>query len=186
MDRDVAERPFVHIPASSTFWGGWLTVSGVTAIGLISTGHPLAFLLALIFGFHAGFALKQLTREDPGLRITEEGVIDNSHWWHSGLIPWHEIVDIHASRWGMIEIKLRDENQFWQRLTALQQFAHIKTQLYGFSPALIVPWLLVGARGQIVEELQTGLDQYTLRSGAESPELPGRRPGPDLPTLPPR
>ena len=63
MDRDVAERPFVHIPASSTFWGGWLTVSGVTAIGLISTGHPLAFLLALIFGFHAGFALKEKLKE---------------------------------------------------------------------------------------------------------------------------
>jgi len=176
MDQDAAEHPFVHVPASTAFWSIWLGVSGVSAVGLVSTGHPLAFLLALIFGFHAGFALKQLTREDPGLRITNEGVIDNSHWWHSGLIPWNEIVDIHASRWGMIEIKLRNESVFWQRLTPLQQLAHIKTQLYGFSPALIVPWLLVGARSQIVEELQTGLDQYTLRSGAESPAL---RPGVD-------
>ena len=171
MDEHQVERTDVEFVASG-FWIGWFALSCVATIGLALTGHPIAVFFALVFGAHAVGAIKQMTRSAPGLRITEEGLLDNSHWWHSGLIPWDEIIDVRASRWGMIEIDLRDEQAFWQRLTPIQQLAHWKSQLYGFSPALVVPFLLEGSRSQLVDEMQAGLDQYTLRSGAQSPALP--------------
>jgi len=171
MDEHHVERADVEFLASG-FWIGWFALSCVATIGLALTGHPIAFLFAVIFGAHAAGALKQLRRPGAALRITEDGLIDNSHWWFSGLIPWGEIIDIRAARWGMIEIELRDESAFWEQLTALQKLGRLKSQLYGFGPALIVPFLLQGSRSQLVDEMQAGLDQYTLRSGAQSPALP--------------
>ncbi|MBT8487821.1 MAG: hypothetical protein KJO65_03230, partial [Gemmatimonadetes bacterium] len=98
----------------------------------------------------------------PGrLCVTEAGIVDEMFWYSPGLIPWQDVTDVRPTRWGLVEIDLVDDDVFLQRLGPLSQMARFKQQLYGFGPALVVPWVLRGRRRTIVDRLQDGLDAYT-------------------------
>ncbi len=173
--------PFEPFPGrvfrgSRSFFAGLVAVSGGVAAAFAAVGSLVLATLAMAYTAWAGYRLIA-----PGrLRVTRDGILDETFWYSPGLIPWDEITDIRPTRFGLVEIDLVDETAYVDRLGPWAQLALIKQQLYGFGPALIVPWVLRGTRRDLVEGLQEGLDAHTLRVLTQS--------GNDvqLPTIPER
>ena len=116
-----------------------------------------------LFGSYSVWSLMRFVRPRVRVRITEDGIVDESFWWYSpGLIRWDEIVDFRTTKWGLVRIDLVDEAAFLERLSGLKQLARIKSMLNGLGPALIVPWALEGSKRDLMETLETALDSYTL------------------------
>lgn len=135
-------------------------------------GWPLGAMLAMP---PAGWAAYRMVAGSVRLRISEDGVEDRSFWYSAGFIPWSEILEVRSGPWGAVEIELRDEAAFWERLGPLRQLPRVKLRLfYGLGPAAIVPWGLAGSRSGIVEAMQEALDTHALRSlvGNERLESP--------------
>lgn len=150
--------PEFEIRGSPVFFGLVCLVFGVLAVGLATMGQVVFSALAVLY---AGWAGMRLIR--PGkVSVTAAGIVDRTFWYSPGLIPWQEVTDVRAVRWGLIEIDLADEGAFLERLGPLAQMARFKQQLYGFGPALLVPWVLRGTRRSMVDRLQDGLDAFTL------------------------
>lgn len=166
--------PSVEFKGSRVFFGVLLLVVGFFAAGLAALGSVVLSSLAVLYGGWAGFRLIA-----PGrVRATEDGIVDETFWYSPGLIPWAHVTDVRPTRWGLVEIDLVDEDIFLEGLGPLVQVALFKQRLYGFGPALLVPWVLRGSRRTIVDGLQVGLDAYThaaLTQGG-SDELPESAP----------
>lgn len=149
--------PTFEFKGSRAFFGVLLLGSGVIAAAIAALGAVVLSSLAVLYAGWAGYRVIR-----PGrLCVTEAGIVDETFWYSPGLIPWREVTDVRPTRWGLVEVDLVDESVFLERLGALSRMARFKQQLYGFGPALIVPWVLHGRRRTIVERLQDGLDAYT-------------------------
>lgn len=166
---------------SRPFFAGMVLLAAGLGVGAAALGSLILAVLAI--GYTGWSAYRLIA---PGrLRVTEDGLVDDTFWHSPGLIPWRTITDVRPARWALIEIDLVDENAFVEKLGPLKQMALLKQQLYGFGPAIIVPWVLQGSRQSILETLQDGLDAYTHialaeERGAERRMLPGdedQRPG---------
>ncbi len=146
-------RPFYAL--SSIAYGTlawWSSASlGVGAVGLV------------VFGSYSLWSLLRFIWPRVRLRITEDGIVDETFWWYSpGLIEWGEIVDFRTTKWGLIRIELVDEDSFLGRLSGLRQLTRVKSMLYGLGPALLVPWVLEGSKRDLLGSLEARLDAYTL------------------------
>ncbi|NNK63993.1 MAG: hypothetical protein HKO98_12405 [Gemmatimonadetes bacterium] len=128
---------------------------------LVSGWGPI---LAIIFGGHALWSLRRLLDRRPRLEISAVGIRDENLWYSPGMIRWEEIRDIRRTRLGLIEVELRDEGAFLDRLSPLRQLPRVKLALFGFGPALITPWGLEGSTREVVGKLQEGLEQHLLES----------------------
>lgn len=156
--------PTYEFRGSRLFFAFVLLAAGSVAAGVAALG---SLVLASIGVAYAGWAGYRLI--SPGrLCVTGDGIVDETFWYSPGLIPWPEVTDIRPTRWGLVEIDLVDDNVFLERLGPLSRVALFKQQLYGFGPALIVPWVLRGGRSTIVDRLQEGLDAHTLLAFSES------------------
>jgi hypothetical protein len=96
--------------------------------------------------------------------VNAVGIRDENFWYSPGLIRWDEILDVRPTRFGLIEVELRDEGAFWGRLSPLSQLPRVKLTLLGFGPALITPWGLEGTRRGLVNLLKKELEQNLLES----------------------
>ncbi len=143
---------------------------GLYSAGMTIAAIPCALLsgfgpvLAIILGTHALWALRRVIDRRPRLRISAEGIRDENFWYSPGMIRWDEILDVRRTRFGLIEVELRDEGAFWNRLSPLRQLPRVKLALFGFGPALITPWGLRGTTREVVGTLQQGLEQHLLDS----------------------
>jgi hypothetical protein len=153
----------VEIHDSRLLYGSWCVGTAGLAAALATVSGP-GPLLAVVFGVHAVWALRRLFDGRPRIQITSEGIVDRNFWYSPGLIRWEEIIDVYSSRFGLIEVELKNEVAFWERLSPLRQIARYKLQLLGFGPALITPWGLDRSGPEVVDLLQEGLDSHVLRS----------------------
>lgn len=158
---DTPAFPECEIHGSRLFFGSVGLLAAVAAIACASAGQVFFATIAAAYAGWSGF---RLWIKPAWVRVTTEGIVDETFWYSPGLIRWSEIIDIRETRWGLIEIDLLDETAFWERLGPLRQLARIKYQLYGFGPASIVSWTLKGRRSDIVDRLQDGLDTFALTS----------------------
>lgn len=161
---DTDPFPECEIHGSGLFFGSVGLLAAIAAIACASVGQVF---FATIAAGCAGWSGFRLWIKPARVRVTTEGIVDETFWYSPGLIRWSEIIDVRERRWGLIEIDLLNETTFWERLGPLSQLALIKYQLYGFGPALIVSWALEGRRSDIVDALQDGLDTFALTSFAD-------------------
>lgn len=146
-------RPFY---ALSSIGYGTLAWWSSSSLGLGAAG-------LVVFGSYSLWSLLRFVRPRVRLRISEDGIVDETFWWYSpGLIRWGEIVDFRTTKWGLVQIELVDEDSFLGRLSGLRQFTRVKSMLYGLGPALLVPWVLEGSKRDLLGSLKTRLDAYTL------------------------
>ena len=154
---------WVDIHDSRPFYASWFV--GMTALAFaVGTVPGLGPLLAMVFGIHAVWALSRLFARRPRIQITSEGIVDRNFWYSPGLIRWEEIIDVYSRGLGFIEVELKDETAFWERLSPLRQIARYKFQLFGYGPALITPWGLERSGSEVVDMLQAGLDEHVLQT----------------------
>lgn len=146
---------------SRAFYAYWCIAMTLLAVATV-TGFGWGPFGLVLFGGYALWALTRLLDRRPRIRVTPEGIIDDNFWYSPGLVRWADILDVRMTRLGLIEVDLRDENAFWERLSPLRRLARFKMQLYGFGPALITPWGLEGSGSEIVAHLQAGLDEHVL------------------------
>ena len=153
----------IEIHDSRLFLGlysGGMTIAAIAG-ALLSGWGPV---LPIIFGTHALWSLRRLFDRRPRLRVSAEGIRDENFWYSPGLIRWEEIRDVRRTRFGLIEIELRDEGAFLDRLSWLQQLPRLKFAMFGFGPALVTPWGFKGTTREVVTTLQQGLERYLLDS----------------------
>lgn len=151
----------IEFADSRTFYGSWCVLTGsLAALSTVSWGWGPFGLIA--FGAHAGWALFRLLRRRTRLRVTEDGIVDENFWYSPGLIRWEEIVDVQPTRWGLIDVKLLDEEGFWDRQSALAQVVRMKYLFFGFGAAAIVPWGLTGSRRSIVRAIHERFDAAAI------------------------
>jgi hypothetical protein len=135
-------------------------------------------ILAIAFGSHALWSLRRLLHRRPRISVSEEGIRDEKFWYSPGLIPWDEVRDVRRTRFGLVELELRDEGAFWNRLSPLRQLPRVKTTLLGFGPALVTPWGLEGSTRRVVSVIQEGLERHLLESVRSEHVLPLEGDGP--------
>ena len=119
-------------------------------------------IVAVAFGPHAVYLGTRLLRRPVRFRISEKGIVDRSIWPSSGFIPWEEILGFRSSRWGLIEVRLLDEDAFLQRQSVLFFVGRLKALYRGQSPAGVWTPFLGKRKGNVLAQLETGLDAYTL------------------------
>lgn len=156
---------------SVLFFGGYAAGMGLLTAGFLAV--PGAALVAVVTGMHMVWAVLRLLWRRPRLRVTGEGVVDEHFWYSSGLLPWSAIRDIRPTKWGLIQIELRDEDAYYGALHPLKTLGLLKMRIFGFPPALLTPWALRGSRGEIVSGLKEGLDRWAGQVAAR-----GERAGP--------
>ena len=160
---DTAAPPAVgEISDSRLFYGIYTAVLAALGIATIPMGYGL--LGGLFFGGYAAWTLWRLIDKRPRLFITDEGIVDRTYLWSPGLIRWDEILDFRPARWGLISVRLRDEQAFWDRLPLFAKFAAGKAQLHGLGPAFIVGWALEASRSELLDALESGADAHALRA----------------------
>jgi hypothetical protein len=161
MSPETTDPGEIEIYDSKAFYACWFV--GTAFLAVASLALPGVGPVGLVvFGSHAVWAVTRLESPRPRIRVTPEGLIDENFWYSPGLIPWDEILDVRPTRWGLIEVDLRDEDAFWRRLPALSRLARSKMQLLGFGPAVITPWGLNRSRAEVVGLLASGLDEHLI------------------------
>lgn len=161
----------VEIHDSRSFHVAWFV--GMTTLAIASAMVPgPGVIMAVIFGAHALYALRRLFYRRPRIQITSEGIVDRNFWYSPGLIRWEEIIDVYSKGFGLIEVELKDEVAFWNRLSPLRQIPRFKLQIFGFGPALITSWGLEHSGSEVVEMLQAGMDEHALHAAREERLLP--------------
>ncbi len=96
------------------------------------------------------------------LRIDEEGVVDRFVWFSPGLIPWRQIIEVRQTRWGLIQVDLRDNAAFYEQLSPLAELQVAKLRLWGLGPAVLRPWSLEASRSRLLQVIEDGMDAYAL------------------------
>ncbi len=158
---DIGSLNLFEVRGSRAFYTFWCIAAGALAwLSSVSWGWGLMGLA--VFGAHSAWALVGLLNRRIRLRVTEDGIVDENFWWSPGLVPWEEMLDVRATKWGLVEIDLRDKSAFFERLSPLAQLVRVKQRLSGLGPALIVPWSLEGSKRDLLESLETGLDSSTV------------------------
>ena len=150
----------------------YLTVMVLLAALFSLAASPIGVAITAVFALSAAWAGLRLLRPKVRVQITEEGIVDENFWYSPGLIPWDNVLDIQKGPWATITVDLRDEAAFFDGLDPLQVIPRVKWRLLGFGPATISALILDASHDEVVDELQAGLDAYTLRSGASSPAIP--------------
>ncbi len=168
-ERDRPERVEIH--DSRTFFVSWFVGMTTFAVAL-ATVPGWGPLVAVVLGAHALWALRRLFDRRPRIQITSEGIVDRNFWYSPGLIRWEEIIDVYSKGLGLIEVELKDEIAFWDRLSPLRQIPRYKLQLLGFGPTLITPWGLELSGSEVLDMLQAGLDEHVLQSAQEERFMP--------------
>lgn len=155
-----ADGSRLELRDSKAFWGTVAVATG--ALALASSGTGLGPFGLVLFGGYATWAVSRLLHRPVRLAVNAQGIVDRTFWFSPGLIPWSEIVDVRPGRFGFIDIELRDEAAFMERLPPLRRLARWKFALYGLGPAAMNPWPLPASRREIVEALESGLDAFIL------------------------
>jgi len=115
-----------------------------------------------LFGTNALYAGARLLSRPVRLQITEDGIVDQNFWPHAGFIPWEEIVEFRSRRWGLIEIRLRDADSFLERQSPLFPLSRWKVLVRGWSPAILWTPFLTGSKEDLLAQLESGQDAFTL------------------------
>ena len=130
------------------------------------------------FGSAAVGATLRVLRRRVRLRINEEGILDRTHWYSPGLIPWQDIIDVRVGRWGTIEIDLAESSSFWERQTVLRQLHMMRAQVWGMGPAAVSPLGLSATRHTILQAMEERMSRHALASLRREAELlPGEGAG---------
>jgi len=167
----LAGRPEpVEIRDSVWFYASFFVASLLLAIASVVAGGagPVG---AVLFGSYASWSLLRLITRRVRLRITAEGIEDTNHLGAPGLIRWEEILDVERSRWGLIEVRLHDEQAYWQRLSPFGRVAAAKMQLFGHGPAVLNSWGLGASKRDVLEALEAGVDAHVLASARSEKAL---------------
>jgi len=160
----------IEIRDSRPFYGFWCLLTGSLA-GLTAFAWGWGPIGLLVFGLHSVWSFLRLFSRRARLCITEEGIVDANFWTSPGLIRWEEVLDVQPTRWGLIEVKLLDEQAFWSRQSFWAQLARAKLLLYGYQGTVIVPWGLAGSRRKLVQTLQDGLDAAEIAAMGQAVAL---------------
>ncbi len=157
----------IEIRDSKTFYGAFFVV--LAAMAMMSSPWPWTVL----FGVQSLWALLRVARRRVRLRVTEDGIVEETFRWYSaGLIRWEEIRDVRVTRGGGIEIELKDEKAFLKRLSPLSVLARVSQRfIFRVGPATISPLSLEGSKRELVESLESALDSFTLTSIRQSATL---------------
>lgn len=145
------------------------TMSTLSAACLFGWGLGLAGFIG--FESLAIWSAQRLVSRPVRLRVTEEGVHDDTGWYSPGFIAWSEVANVRITNLGFIEIDLVDEDAFLSRLAPLSRIRRMQWRFFGFGPQLIAPWGLAASRSEIFEALEGGLDEYTLRAVRRDAQL---------------
>jgi hypothetical protein len=114
------------------------------------------------FGTSAVWSLVRLAFRRVRLRIDEEGVVDRFVWFSPGIIPWRQIIEVRPTRWGLIQVDLRDNAAFYEQLSPLAELQVAKLRLWGLGPAVLRPWSLEASRSRLLQVIEDGMDAYAL------------------------
>jgi hypothetical protein len=118
----------------------------------------------LLFGPQLLYASARLLSRPVRLQITEEGVVDRVVWPYAGFIPWEEIIEFRSQRLWVIEIRLRDEDAFLRRQSLMFYLSRMKALYRGWSPAILWTPFLTGPKKELLAQLDSGLEAFTLAS----------------------
>ncbi len=167
------DRDVISFGDSKTFYGALFVV--FAAMATMSSPWPWTVL----FGAQSLWAFLRLINQRVRLRVTADGIIDETFPWYSpGLIRWEGIRDVRAGKWGGIEIELKDQKAFFYRLSPPAALARAIWRLFGLGPAVINPVYFKGSRRELLESLEAALDSYTLDAVRQSVTLGSGEPAP--------
>ncbi len=143
----------------------------ILSLGLaVMVGEPVT---ALILCAVTAKTLFNVARPRTRVRVTDEGVELGYFVRSPGLIRWDDVRDIREGRWGVIELDLKDEKAFRERLSPLDRVIAATNRLvYGFGPTAVSAALLKGSKLEIRESLEDALDSYTLAAFRDDAVLP--------------
>jgi hypothetical protein len=172
---------------SPTYHGSVGLVSGLIAfaLGSISSAAgtwPVAGLAAL-FGVQSLYYLRYALFPELRVRLTEQGIELGSRTGSPLSIEWSEVLDVSRSRFGRVEIKVRDGSDVWRRLP---RWGRWRREHFSLRPGPITlhGWRLTPDTESIFRALEDGMDQYALRSMKAQAALPA--PPPDDPGSAPK
>ncbi len=153
------------------------------ALGTISfaAGSWLAATLAVLFGAQSLLYLRLAVFPEVRFRLTEWGVEVGARSGSPMVIEWSEVLDVHRSRFGQIEIKVRDEAEVWRKMS---RWSRWRREHFSFRPrpVTIEGWRLSPDTESIFRALEDGMDQYALRTMKAEVALPAHLP--DDPQVP--
>lgn len=118
-----------------------------------------------LFGICSLWLVSRAARRRVRLRITDEGITDETFGWYSpGLIPWEEVREIRYGAWRAVDIELKDEAAFLYRLSPLARLGRIPGRLFGLGSAYLNPLYFRASRRTLHDSLEAGLRAHELES----------------------
>jgi len=178
--KEVTDLSVVEIGDSRTFLFAHLLGSAALAIGslaLVSLAPALGVVGSIAFSLHTAWSARRLVAPKVRLRITEEGVLDDVHWYSPGFIPWEEIYNVRKTSYGLIELDLVDDDAFRERLSFFQRMVRLHWGFYGMGPEMVSSWPLASTKNEVFVALESGLEAFTLAAVRQGAALgpPGPR-----------
>jgi hypothetical protein len=86
--------------------------------------YGLGFVSIIIFGILALFFFRKLFDKEPGLVLTNSGIVDNASAVSAGFIPWSEVIGseiFEMQRQKMLIIMVKDPEKYIDRGNAVQR-----------------------------------------------------------------
>jgi hypothetical protein len=103
--------------------------------------------------------------------LTEQGIELGARAASPVVIAWSEVLDVSRSRFGQIDIRLREDADVWQRMSRWIRWRR-KHLSFRESPYTLQGWALTPDTESIFRALEEGMDQYALRTMKADRELP--------------
>jgi hypothetical protein len=144
--------------------GVWLLVAGSkqtlydpTIMRLVG-GVSIAF-----FGLCFSYALRKLFDKSPGLKLSPEGLLDNSSGISAGAIPWNQVTKVTVSSihfQKFLTVHVRNPSPYMTRGNALKRIANQANLKITGSPINISSSALQIEFNDLVKLVQQNLEKY--------------------------
>ncbi|MBT8397721.1 MAG: hypothetical protein HKO65_05830 [Gemmatimonadetes bacterium] len=144
------------------FWWGWFLMS-VLGIVAFQLSGALGMMGLIVFAPHAVYSLQRLIRRKVRIRISPKGILEKNFWYSPGFIPWDQVLGVRKSRFGMIEIEVKNPQALLEKQTPLAELVMRRNRFRGMGLVAVLPWGLEATRTELIDAFEHGLGQYALQ-----------------------
>jgi len=150
-------------------------VSFVIANLSLAAGSWIAGTLAVLFGVQSALYLRLALWPEVRASVTEQGIVLGNRSGSPAVIDWSEVLDVTRSRFGRIEIRVRDEVDVWRRMPWWPRWRREHFSVRP-GPVVLEGWRLSPDTESLLRALEDGMDRYAIRAIKAQADLPGLPP----------